>query len=404
VNILLIQRVLPGRFGDLAQALVERGDTCVMRHAAGDERDAPAGLRLIRALPVRGIAAGDPGRLRPLEAAVLDGEAAFRAARELAGTGFRPDAIIAQGGFGPCLHVAEAFRGVPVLGAFDGYGPDDPLRAQIRLELSACRQGMVGSRFHLSGFPRDLQPKLAVVDPGIDTDVWAPARGVTADRAALGLPADAELLVHCGSVFQEHRGCETVLAACAELQARRPRLHVWLVGEESGEFAAAPVDGRRRAATLAGLAALDRARLRVATGGGPELRRAVLRAADAVVHLCDGAGVSRSLIEAMACGAAIAGADTPPMREFLRDGENALLAPFADAVALAAAVARLLDDPVLAAGLGRAARRRAVLCHGVRRQSVRQIELLDALARIEFRRLRPGSRAEAGQSRAPNSA
>jgi hypothetical protein len=59
---------------------------------------------------------------------------------------------------------------------------------------------------------------------------------------------------------------------------------------------------------------------------------------------------------------------------------------------------------VLAAGLGRAARRRAVLCHGVRRQSVRQIELLDALARIEFRRLRPGSRAEAGQSRAPNSA
>lgn len=404
MNILLIQRGFPGRLGVLAQALVERGDDCVMLHAAGDAVDAPPGLRLIRALPVRGTLAGDRDRLRPLEAAVLDGEAAFRAARSLAGTGFRPDAVIAQGGFGPCLHVAEAFRGVPVLGAFDGYASDDPLRAQIRLELSACRQGMVESRFHLSGFPADLQPKLAVVHPGIDTDLWAPARSVAADRAALGLPADAELLVHCGSVFQEHRGCETVLAACAELQARRPRLHVWLVGEDSGEFAAASVDGRRRAATLAALAALDRGRLRVATGGGAELRRTVLRAADAAIHLCDGAGVSRALIEAMACGVAIAGADAPPMREFLRDGENALLAPFADPAALAVAVARLLDDGVLAAGLGRAARRHAVLCHGARRQSRRQIDLLDALARIEFRRLRPGSRAEAGQARAPNSA
>ena len=59
--------------------------------------------------------------------------------------------------------------------------------------------------------------------------------------------------------------------------------------------------------------------------------------------------------EAMAAGRPVIASDLPSSREFLRDGENALLVPPGDADALAAAIARILQDPGLAAGLARTA-------------------------------------------------
>ena len=70
-----------------------------------------------------------------------------------------------------------------------------------------------------------------------------------------------------------------------------------------------------------------------------------------------GEGVPKSLIEAAACGRAIVTTDMPGCREIGRDGENALLVPPRNAVALAAAISRLADNPALRARLGAAGRR-----------------------------------------------
>jgi glycosyltransferase involved in cell wall biosynthesis len=59
--------------------------------------------------------------------------------------------------------------------------------------------------------------------------------------------------------------------------------------------------------------------------------------------------------EALAAGRAVVVSDLPSSREFLRDGENALLTPPGDAGALSAALRRVLDDPALAERLARAA-------------------------------------------------
>jgi glycosyltransferase involved in cell wall biosynthesis len=63
--------------------------------------------------------------------------------------------------------------------------------------------------------------------------------------------------------------------------------------------------------------------------------------------------------EAMAAGRPLVASDLPSSREILRDGENALLVPPGDAPALAAALGRLLDDPLLARRLAEAAWREA---------------------------------------------
>ncbi|HEU5152452.1 MAG TPA: glycosyltransferase family 4 protein [Iamia sp.] len=63
-----------------------------------------------------------------------------------------------------------------------------------------------------------------------------------------------------------------------------------------------------------------------------------------------------ALAEARAAGLAVVATDVPGLREQVADGVDGLLVPSEDPVALAAAIARLLDDRGLATRLGAAAR------------------------------------------------
>jgi glycosyltransferase involved in cell wall biosynthesis len=71
-------------------------------------------------------------------------------------------------------------------------------------------------------------------------------------------------------------------------------------------------------------------------------------------------GLPKGLIEAAACALPLVASDVPGCREVVSDGVDGLLVPARDAVALAAAIARLQDEPGLAARLGDAARIKAL--------------------------------------------
>lgn len=68
---------------------------------------------------------------------------------------------------------------------------------------------------------------------------------------------------------------------------------------------------------------------------------------------------SWSLREALACGCAILGSDTLPVREFVTHDENGWLSPFHDPAALAERLLRLVSEPHTAMRLGQAGRRYA---------------------------------------------
>jgi glycosyltransferase involved in cell wall biosynthesis len=70
-------------------------------------------------------------------------------------------------------------------------------------------------------------------------------------------------------------------------------------------------------------------------------------------------GFGLSLVEAMAAGRPVVATRVGVVPEIIEDGRDGLLVEPEDARALAAAVARLLDDPAAAARLGQAAQRRA---------------------------------------------
>ena len=71
-------------------------------------------------------------------------------------------------------------------------------------------------------------------------------------------------------------------------------------------------------------------------------------------------GLPRNLIEAAAAGLPIVTTDAPGCREVVEDGINGILVPARDAVALTAAIRKLVLDPALAARMGAASRQKAL--------------------------------------------
>jgi glycosyltransferase involved in cell wall biosynthesis len=147
------------------------------------------------------------------------------------------------------------------------------------------------------------------------------------------------------------KGIDTLLDALAELARRRPGTLVLTVAGDGHDrdFVAAV---RRRLAEPP-LDRVARWEGRLARESLPELYRR-----HDVYFLPSEweEPFSIALVEAMASGLAVIATATGGTPEIVRDGKNGLLVKARDAVALAAAAERLLDDPALRRALGRGAR------------------------------------------------
>lgn len=91
-------------------------------------------------------------------------------------------------------------------------------------------------------------------------------------------------------------------------------------------------------------------------------------------------GMPLALLEGMAAGCAVVGSDVPGVREVLAHGEDGLLVPESDPVALADALERLLRDPHDAARMAANARAAALDRHGRALMNRRYEDLFLALA------------------------
>jgi glycosyltransferase involved in cell wall biosynthesis len=222
------------------------------------------------------------------------------------------------------------------------------------------------------------------------------------------------------------RAADLVLADTAahadylvELGAARERVAVWHLGAEPEFLAARPaasIDGRvlfyGRYLPLHGVDTIVEAAARlgaraqvVLIGTGPERPRveALARQSGARLEWRDevpldalpeelaraavvlgvfGAGrkaamvVPNKVYQAAAAGRPLVTRDAPGLREVLRPDQDCLTCPPGDAGALAAAIGRLLDDPELAARLGRAARAHVLDRFAPERQAARLATLL----------------------------
>lgn len=188
-----------------------------------------------------------------------------------------------------------------------------------------------------------------IVYNGLDlSEIDQPVDGL-AVRAELGLLPDDQV-VGCVGRLVAWKGQEVLLRALAALTPRYPHLRGLIVGapeHNSGDYERA----------LRDLAAqLGIAERLVWTGYRDDVPRC-LRAMDLLAHTSiEPEPFGRVLIEAMAAGVVTIGARAGAVPEIITDGVDGLTTPPGDASALAAAMARVLDQPSAAQAWRRAAR------------------------------------------------
>jgi glycosyltransferase involved in cell wall biosynthesis len=108
-----------------------------------------------------------------------------------------------------------------------------------------------------------------------------------------------------------------------------------------------------------------------------------LTAADAFVLPSHTEGHPKILLEAMSAGVPCIASDVGGNRAIVEPGVTGLLFDLDDPGALARALARVLDDPLMARELGERARQRAVERYDLTRLVAEEIELLKRLARSD---------------------
>lgn len=222
--------------------------------------------------------------------------------------------------------------------------------------------------------------KLATICNGIDPEPFAHAAPAVSGgdlRRELGIPADHLLIGNTGRLAEQKDNASLV-------QAMAP-LRGMLGGRPFTLLLAG--DGPERPALE---------RLRVELGLHAEVRflgfrrdiPRVLEALDLFVSPSLWEGLSISILEAMAAARAIVTTDILANAELVEHEVTGLLAPTRDPAALAAAIARLANEPGLAERVATAARRRVYERYSLQR-------MLDETLELQVGLLPPGLRERA---------
>jgi len=180
---------------------------------------------------------------------------------------------------------------------------------------------------------------MALLSRGVDTTCFSPAQRSETLRAEWGVQPGDRVVLHVGRMAPE-KNYELLFKTYAAMRAVDPRLKFVLAG-----------DGPIRAALIA--AHPD------CIFAGFYSREEIGRyyaSADIYIHASLTETFGNVLTEAMSSGLAVVSFDYAAGRQFIRPGQNGLLAPCGDAVALERESVRLVAEDSLRIELGRKAR------------------------------------------------
>ena len=397
MRVLFLHNNFPAQFGSLALYMARRGHDVTF--GTQWEGTPPKWLRMVCVKPHRQVGKDQHPYLAFVEQAVLNGQAFARAAGKMKASGYVPDLIVAHSGWGPGLYVRDVWPNAKYVGYFEWFyrssgsdvgfldkaSRDDAARlrtrnAAILLDIEACNWGIVPTAYQASQFPDLLRRKLTVQHDGVDTTYFAPRPGQRLKLPDLDLSHADELVTYVARGMEQYRGFPQAMTAFAEVQKRRPRTHVIVVGEDRVAYGKNPPDGDTFRKKMLRELDFDRDRLHFAGRLPRDQYRAVLLASSVHVYLTVPFVLSWSMIEALSAGCLLVASDTDPVREVVRDGHNGLLVDFFDTDRLAERICEALERPDDFADVRERARETAAQRYAMSKLIPLRAQLLGAVA------------------------
>jgi glycosyltransferase involved in cell wall biosynthesis len=350
----------------------EEGVEAAVRRLGCDIRFLPGGGALTRARALRAIL--EQERMHLVHTTLFDSDIAGRLAAM--GTGVPVLSSVVNTSYEPVRlrdpNVSRA--GLLACRAIDGW-----TARHLTTHFHAITEAVKASAVRSLGI---LAERVTVVERG-----RAPERLGSPDperrraaRCRLGLADDNEVIINVAR--QEYqKGQKYLLHAAGILAVTRPRLVVLVAGRE-GHASRELLELSER------LQLGDRLRFLGHRDEVPEL----LAAADVFAFPSLYEGFGGAVVEAMALGLPIVASDLPTLREVVEDGGSGLLVKPESSAALAAAIARLLDDHAMASAFGRRGREIFQKRFTVGRSAERMIDLYHRVVDMSGRHRRRSPR------------
>ncbi|GFE67594.1 glycosyltransferase family 4 protein [Chroococcus sp. FPU101] len=321
--------------------------------------------------------------VRNLESAVLQGQAVYRVAQQLKAQNFDPDIVYAHSGWGPGLFIKDVFPKTKYYAYFEwfyhahgsdaDFNPDDPLdadgearirvkNAAILLDLVSCDRALSPTQWQRQQFPKELQTKIKVLHDGVDTNFFHPIPNskLVLPSINLDLSGVDEIITYVARGMEPYRGFPQFMQAVLEIQKRRPKSHVVVVGNDRVAYGKTLLGGKTYKQLMLETLPLDLSRLHF-TGLLPYTDYLkVLQASSIHIYLTYPFVLSWSMLEAMATGCLILGSNTPPVTELIEEGKNGLLVDFYSPSQIADRVDEIFNHPTRMAEIRERARQTIV--------------------------------------------
>jgi len=353
MKILFVHQNFPGQFGALARHLASDPDNTVFAL-----RSPPGGsFPNVNVIPYQFLSVPLENQ-HPLlveqEAKMLRAEAAAATAEKMKESGFYPDVIIAHSGWGEALFLKEVWPEARLIAYLEyfyreqgqdmGFDPEfsdleHSHRRLLRwkntanhLILEQADAAVAPTAWQRSTFPAGYQSMIEVIHDGIDTEFYAPDANASVTLAKSGriLTAKDEVITFAARFLEPIRGFHTFMRALPDILKKRPKAQILILGGmEPGYMDLPEGEISYKHMLLKELhQALDPQRVHFLGVLSPDSYRSVLQISSAHVYLTYPFVLSWSMLEAMSCGARIFASATPPVTEFVRDGENGTLFEF----------------------------------------------------------------------------
>ena len=396
MRILFLHNNFPAQYRHVALTLAQDPNNIVVFGTKNREVTLP-GVNKVIFEPNREPHPSTHHYVRPLEGAVLHGQAVYKLAEQLKAKGFVPDVICGHSGWGPTLFVKDAFPNSSLICYFEwfyhargtdaDFDPAEPLTvddvARIRvknspilIDLYTCDRGLSPTNWQKSQFPPEFQDKISVLHDGVDTEFFQPNPQAKLVLPNLDLSGVDEIVTYVARGMEPYRGFPQFIESLAYVQERRPNCHAVIVGADRVCYGKSLPDGMGFKDFMLKKVPLDLSRVHF-TGTlpyGQYLK--VIQASSVHVYLTRPFVLSWSMIEAMSTGCLVLGSDTGPVTEVIQDGENGLLVDFFSPQKIADRIDEVLDHPTKMAEIRVNARKTVLECYALADLLPKHIQLI----------------------------
>lgn len=363
MQILFVHPNFPAQFGPVLSRLARRTDVEPVFVTKVMSGDGPR-VRRVRFETRGGATASTHYCSRTFENAVWGAHGVYEACKGV--SDLRPDLIVGHSGFGTTLFLRELYD-CPIVGLFEYYyhahGSDLDFRgdqqvselnllrsharnAMILLDLEACAAGYTATAWQRSLLPVAFRPKIEVIHDGIDTTFWRRSEGPrrVGDEE---VPSDTRIVTYVSRGLESLRGFDVFVRLAKRILSEMPNVLFVVVGSDRSHYGSDPKSsqGVSFREHVLETERPDMTRFRF-LGRVPQSDLVgLLSLSDLHTYLSAPFVLSWSVLNALACECVVLAADTEPVREVIRHGENGLLGDFFDVEDLAARALEVLRNP-----------------------------------------------------------